>query len=183
MVVTMSTAAPPSDMQMKLTMIGDSGVGKTCLLLRYAHNPAASISFGIDFKTKTVEVDGALIHLQISDTTGKERLRTVNKSYFRDAQGILLVYDVTDQNSFESIRNFWISQIQQHADSSHVNTMLVGNKCDMSDKRIVSTEDGQKLAAEFGILFCECSAQTNINVGQAFEELATAVKDSISGQQ
>ena len=96
-------------------MIGDSGVGKTCLLLRYANDsfsPTFITTIGIDFKIKNVEVDGKRIKLQIWDTAGQERFRTITTSYFRGAQGILLVYDVTDRRSFESIRN-WISQIQQ----------------------------------------------------------------------
>jgi Ras-related protein Rab-8A len=176
----MSTASAPYDMQIKLLMIGDSGVGKTCLLLRYANDsfsPTFITTIGIDFKIKNVEVDGTRIKLQIWDTAGQERFRTITTSYFRGAQGILLVYDVTDRRSFESIRN-WISQIQQHADV-HVNKILVGNKCDMLDEKVVSTEEGQKLAAEFGIPFWECSAKTDINVDQSFQGLAAAVKDRL----
>lgn len=117
------------------------------------------------------------VTLQIWDTAGQERFRTITTSYFRGAQGILLVYDVTDRRSFESIRN-WINQIQQHADV-HVNKILVGNKCDMLDEKVVSTTEGQKLAAEFGIPFWECSAKTDINVDQSFQGLAAAVKDRL----
>mmetsp|Transcript_7027 Transcript_7027/g.10995 ORF Transcript_7027/g.10995 Transcript_7027/m.10995 type:complete len:207 (-) Transcript_7027:284-904(-) len=175
----MSQAAP-YDMQCKLLMIGDSGVGKTCLLLRYANDsfsPTFITTIGIDFKIKNVEVDGKRIKLQIWDTAGQERFRTITTSYFRGAQGILLVYDVTDRRSFESIRN-WISQIQQHADV-HVNKILVGNKCDMLDEKVVSTEEGQRLAKEFGVDFFECSAKNDINVEQSFLGLARAVKDRL----
>ena len=174
---------PPNanyDMQVKLLMIGDSGVGKTCLLLRYANDsfsPTFITTIGIDFKIKNVEVDGKRIKLQIWDTAGQERFRTITTSYFRGAQGILLVYDVTDRRSFESIRN-WISQIQQHADV-HVNKILVGNKCDMLDEKVVSTEEGQKLAKEFGVDFFECSAKNDINVEQSFLQVARAVKDRL----
>lgn len=167
-------------MQVKLLMIGDSGVGKTCLLLRYANEsftPTFITTIGIDFKIKNVDVDGKRIKLQIWDTAGQERFRTITTSYFRGAQGIILVYDVTDRRSFESIRN-WISQIQQHADV-HVNKMLVGNKCDMLDEKVVSTEEGQKLAKEFGIGFWECSAKNNINVEQCFVSVARDVKDRL----
>ena len=121
------SGAAPYDMQCKLLMIGDSGVGKTCLLLRYANDsfsPTFITTIGIDFKIKNIDVDGKRVKLQIWDTAGQERFRTITTSYFRGAQGILLVYDVTDRRSFESIRN-WISQIQQHADV-HVNKILVG---------------------------------------------------------
>lgn len=157
-----------------------AGVGKTCLLLRYANDsfsPTFITTIGIDFKIKNVEIDTKRIKLQIWDTAGQERFRTITTSYFRGAQGILLVYDVTDRRSFESIRN-WISQIQQHADV-HVNKILVGNKCDMLDEKVVSTEEGQKLAKEFGIEFWEASAKNDINVEQSFICLARAVKDRL----
>lgn len=176
----MSQASAPYDMQIKLLMIGDSGVGKTCLLLRYANDsfsPTFITTIGIDFKIKNVDIEGTRIKLQIWDTAGQERFRTITTSYFRGAQGILLVYDVTDRRSFESIRN-WISQIQQHADV-HVNKILVGNKCDMVDEKVVSTAEGQKLAAEFGIPFAEVSAKNDIKVDDSFQNLAKAVKDRL----
>jgi len=176
----MSSSSAPYDMQVKLLMIGDSGVGKTCLLLRYANDsfsPTFITTIGIDFKIKNVDIDGTRIKLQIWDTAGQERFRTITTSYFRGAQGILLVYDVTDRRSFESIRN-WISQIQQHADV-HVNKILVGNKCDMMDEKVVSTEEGSALAKEFGIPFAEVSAKTNIAVDDSFKSLATAVKERL----
>ena len=172
--------APNYDMQIKLLMIGDSGVGKTCLLLRYANDsfsPTFITTIGIDFKIKNIEVDQKRVKLQIWDTAGQERFRTITTSYFRGAQGIVLVYDVTDRRSFESIRN-WISQIQQHADV-HVNKILVGNKCDMLDEKVVSTEEGAKLADEFGMLFYEASAKTNVNVEKCFQSIAKDVKDRL----
>jgi len=179
-IVIMSQGNAPYDMQIKLLMIGDSGVGKTCLLLRYANDsfsPTFITTIGIDFKIKNIDIDGTRIKLQIWDTAGQERFRTITTSYFRGAQGILLVYDVTDRRSFESIRN-WISQIQQHADV-HVNKILVGNKCDMLDEKVVSTEEGEKLASEFGIQFWECSAKNDINVDQSFIGIGRSVKDRL----
>jgi len=176
----MASGSAPYDIQIKLLMIGDSGVGKTCLLLRYANDsfsPTFITTIGIDFKIKNIDIDGTKIKLQIWDTAGQERFRTITTSYFRGAQGILLVYDVTDRRSFESIRN-WISQIQQHADV-HVNKILVGNKCDMLDEKVVSTEEGEKLAKEFGIQFFECSAKNNINVDDSFVNIGRSVKDRL----
>mmetsp|Transcript_8950 Transcript_8950/g.16241 ORF Transcript_8950/g.16241 Transcript_8950/m.16241 type:complete len:204 (+) Transcript_8950:327-938(+) len=176
----MSRSDNPYDMQIKLLMIGDSGVGKTCLLLRYANDsfsPTFITTIGIDFKIKNVEIDTKRIKLQIWDTAGQERFRTITTSYFRGAQGILLVYDVTDRRSFDSIRN-WISQIQQHADVS-VNKILVGNKCDITEEKTVSTEEGQRLAKEYGIGFFEASAKNDINVEQSFISIARAVKDRL----
>jgi len=161
-------------------MIGDSGVGKTCLLLRYANDsfsPTFITTIGIDFKIKNIDIDGTKIKLQIWDTAGQERFRTITASYFRGAQGIVLVYDVTDRRSFESIRN-WISQTQQHADNQ-VNKILIGNKCDMLDEKVVSTEEGEKLAKEFGMPFWECSAKNNINVDESFIGIGRDVKNRL----
>jgi Ras-related protein Rab-8A len=161
-------------------MIGDSGVGKTCLLLRYSNDsfsPTFITTIGIDFKIKNIEIEDKRIKLQIWDTAGQERFRTITTSYFRGAQGIVRVYDVTDRRSFESIRN-WISQIQQHADI-HVNKILVGNKSDMFDEKVVSSNEGQKLADEFGMELWEASAKNNVNVEKCFLSIAKCVKSRL----
>jgi len=173
-------SAAPYDLQIKLLMIGDSGVGKTCLLLRYANDsfsPTFITTIGIDFKIKNIEIEGKRVKMQIWDTAGQERFRTITTSYFRGAQGIILVYDTTDRRSFESIRN-WISQIQQHADV-HANKILVGNKCDIVDEKVVSTEEAMKLAKEYNMAFFEASAKSDINVDQAFLTIAKAVKNRL----
>ena len=172
--------SPEYDYLFKLLLIGDSGVGKSCLLLRFAddtYTESYISTIGVDFKIRTIELDGKTIKLQIWDTAGQERFRTITTSYFRGAQGIVLVYDVTDRRSFESIRN-WISQIQQHADV-HVNKILLGNKCDMLDEKVVSTEEGQKLATEFGMEFWETSAKNDVNVEQSFSDIAKSVKNRL----
>ncbi|KAL4341336.1 hypothetical protein GQ457_08G012770 [Hibiscus cannabinus] len=120
------------DYLIKLLLIGDSGVGKSCLLLRFSDGSFTTsfiTTIGIDFKIRTVELDGKRIKLQIWDTAGQERFRTITTAYYRGAMGILLVYDVTDESSFNNIRN-WIRNIEQHA-SDNVNKILVGNKADM----------------------------------------------------
>ena len=113
--------------------------------------------------------------MQIWDTAGQERFRTITTSYFRGAQGILLVYDVTDRQTFTSIRN-WVAQIQMHADVN-VNKILIGNKCDMADQRVVTTAEGEALAKEYNIQFFETSAKQDINVEKSFITIATEVKD------
>jgi Ras-related protein Rab-8A len=168
------------DIQIKLLMIGDSGVGKTCLLLRYANDsfsPTFITTIGIDFKIKNIQLDGKRIKLQIWDTAGQERFRTITTSYFRGAQGILLVYDVTDRQTFVSIRN-WVAQIQMHADVN-VNKILIGNKCDMTDQRAVTFEEGEALAKEYNIQFFETSAKQDINVEKSFINIATEVKERL----
>eukprot|EP01097_Dermamoeba_algensis_P006747 TRINITY_DN420_c0_g1_i5.p1 TRINITY_DN420_c0_g1~~TRINITY_DN420_c0_g1_i5.p1 ORF type:complete len:217 (-),score=38.65 TRINITY_DN420_c0_g1_i5:167-817(-) len=165
------------DYLIKLLLIGDSGVGKSCLLLRFSDDsftPSFITTIGIDFKIRTIELDGKKIKLQIWDTAGQERFRTITTAYYRGAMGILLVYDVTDEKSFGNIRN-WIRNIEQHA-TSDVNKILIGNKCDMVDKKVVDTERGQALANEFGIKFLETSAKNNINVEEAFFTLARDIK-------
>ena len=170
------------DLQIKLLMIGDSGVGKTCLLLRYANDsfsPTFITTIGIDFKIKTVCLDSTVVKLQIWDTAGQERFRTITVSYFRGAQGILLVYDVCDRKSFENISN-WISQIEAHADVNVIK-VLVGNKCDSDPGKIqVSEAEGQALADEYGIKFFLTSAKNDIRVTQAFESVARDVMTRIN---
>ncbi|XP_048597073.1 ras-related protein RABE1a isoform X1 [Brassica napus] len=138
-------AAPPAraradyDYLIKLLLIGDSGVGKSCLLLRFSDGSFTTsfiTTIGIDFKIRTIELDGKRIKLQIWDTAGQERFRTITTAYYRGAMGILLVYDVTDESSFNNIRN-WIRNIEQHA-SDNVNKILVGNKADMDESKRVS---------------------------------------------
>ncbi|KAG0243449.1 ras family-domain-containing protein [Mortierella sp. GBAus27b] len=173
----MSTKSAAYDYLIKLLLIGDSGVGKSCLLLRFSDDsftPSFITTIGIDFKIRTIELDGKRIKLQIWDTAGQERFRTITTAYYRGAMGILLVYDVTDERSFSNIRN-WFSNIEQHA-SEGVNKILIGNKCDMPDKKVISKDQGQALADEFGIKFLETSAKSNICVEEAFFSLARDIK-------
>ncbi|CAN1275103.1 Ras-related protein RABE1c [Linum perenne] len=181
-------AAPPAraradyDYLIKLLLIGDSGVGKSCLLLRFSDGSFTTsfiTTIGIDFKIRTIELDGKRIKLQIWDTAGQERFRTITTAYYRGAMGILLVYDVTDESSFNNIRN-WIRNIEQHA-SDNVNKILVGNKADMDEsKRAVPTAKGQALADEYGIKFFETSAKTNLNVEEVFFSIARDIKQRLA---
>ncbi|GMP50236.1 hypothetical protein CsSME_00016936 [Camellia sinensis var. sinensis] len=170
------------DYLIKLLLIGDSGVGKSCLLLRFSDDSFTTsfiTTIGIDFKLRTIELDGKRIKLQIWDTAGQERFRTITTAYYRGAMGILLVYDVTDESSFNNIKN-WIKNIEQHA-SDNVNKILVGNKADMDEsKRAVPTSWGQALADEYGIKFFETSAKTNLNVEQVFFSIARDIKQRLA---
>ncbi|XP_072349048.1 ras-related protein Rab-8B-like isoform X1 [Scyliorhinus torazame] len=156
----------------KLLLIGDSGVGKTCLLFRFcddAFNTTFISTIGIDFKIKTVEFDGKKIKLQIWDTAGHERFRTITSAYYRGAMGIMLVYDITQEKSFDNVKN-WIRDIEEHA-STDVERMILGNKCDVNEKRKVPKERGEKLAIDYGIKFLETSAKSSLNVEEAFSTL------------
>mmetsp|Transcript_420 Transcript_420/g.1153 ORF Transcript_420/g.1153 Transcript_420/m.1153 type:complete len:170 (+) Transcript_420:761-1270(+) len=127
---------------------------------------------------KKMLIDNKWVKLQIWDTAGQERFRTITNAYYRGAMGILLVYDVTDESSFNNIRN-WISNIQQNASES-VNKILIGNKCDMDEsKRVVSFARGKALADEFGLSFFETSAKNNVQVDDSFTTLAREVKDRL----
>ncbi|KAJ3337305.1 GTP-binding protein [Gonapodya sp. JEL0774] len=155
----------------------ECSVGKSCLLLRFSDDsftPSFITTIGIDFKIRTVDLDGKRVKLQIWDTAGQERFRTITTAYYRGAMGILLVYDVTDERSFNNVRN-WIRNIEQHA-TEGVNKVLIGNKCDMTDKRQVTKEQGQALADEYGIRFVETSAKSNQGVEEAFLALARDIK-------
>merc|ERR1719394_1272371 len=140
------------DYLFKLLLIGDSGVGKTCVLFRFsedAFNATFISTIGIDFKIRTIELDGKKIKLQIWDTAGQERFRTITTAYYRGAMGILLVYDVTDERSFQNIRN-WMRNIEQHA-ADNVDKILIGNKADMQADRMVEKQKGADLAQEYNI--------------------------------
>ncbi|KAJ2868081.1 AdoMet-dependent rRNA methyltransferase spb1 [Coemansia aciculifera] len=168
------------DYLMKLLLIGDSGVGKSCVLLRFSDDsftPSFITTIGIDFKIRTIELDGKRIKLQIWDTAGQERFRTITTAYYRGAMGILLVYDVTDERSFNNIEN-WYKNVEHYA-SEGVNKILIGNKCDIEGSRAVSKESGQKLADELGIKFLETSAKSNTNVDEAFITLARDIKERL----
>jgi len=179
------------DYLFKLLLIGDSGVGKTCLLFRFsddAFNTTFISTIGIDFKIKTVEVDGKKIKLQIWDTAGQERFHTITTSYYRGAMGIMLVYDITQEKTFDNIAK-WLRNIDEHA-SEGVERMILANKCDMNDKRMVSQEKGDGIARDHNIKFYETSAKENINVEEAFMKLtedilrkheAGAVKEQTTG--
>lgn len=159
----------------RLLTLGDSGAGKSSLLLRYTTDEFIveyMPTIGIDFRLKKVEIEGKTVTVQVWDTAGQERFRTITHNYYRGAHGIALVYDITKEQSFLNIRK-WIQDVNHYAESS-VNLVLIGNKCDLED-RAVSTERGQALADEFGIPFYEASAKAGTMVDEAFSALVTVV--------
>uniref|UniRef100_A0A3P8ZHI3 Ras-related protein SEC4 n=1 Tax=Esox lucius TaxID=8010 RepID=A0A3P8ZHI3_ESOLU len=135
---------------------------------------------GIDFKIRTIELNGKRVKLQIWDTAGQERFRTITTAYYRGAMGIMLVYDICNEKSFENIKN-WIRNIEEHA-SSDVEKMILGNKCDMTDRRQVSRERGEKLAIDYGVKFLETSAKSSLNVEEAFYTVARDIMDSLDSK-
>jgi Ras-related protein Rab-1A len=169
---------PEYDYLFKLLLIGDSGVGKSCLLLRFAddtYTESYISTIGVDFKIRTIELDGKTIKLQIWDTAGQERFRTITSSYYRGAHGIIVVYDITDQESFNNVKQ-WLQEIDRYA-CENVNKLLVGNKCDLSAKRAVEHNSAKDYADQLGIPFLETSAKSATNVEQAFLTMAAEIKN------
>ncbi|XP_004520407.1 PREDICTED: ras-related protein Rab-35-like [Bactrocera latifrons] len=152
----------------KLLIIGDSGVGKSSLLIRFSDDTFAGTyitTIGVDFKIRTVVIDGLRIKLQIWDTAGQERFRTITSTYYRGTHGVIIVYDVTNGESFANVRR-WLDEIQNNCDV--VNKVLVGNKNDDPDRKVVITEDAQRFARQMDIELFETSAKDNIDVEEMF---------------
>jgi len=155
-------------------LLGDSCTGKTCLLIRYKDGTFMNNNFistvGIDYRNKLVEVDKYRVKLQIYDTAGQERFRSITSSYYRDADALLLTYDVTNRLSFENIRN-WLAQVKEYAKPT-VQIILVGNKIDLASQRKIKAEEARQLAQAYAIPYIETSAKNGHNVSEAFNELA-----------
>jgi len=173
--------SPEYDYLFKLLLIGDSGVGKSCLLLRFAddtYTESYISTIGVDFKIRTIELDSKTIKLQIWDTAGQERFRTITSSYYRGAHGIIVVYDVTDQESFNNVKQ-WLHEIDRYA-SENVNKLLVGNKSDLTSRRVVDYNTAKEFADGLGIPFLETSAKNATNVEQAFLTMANEIKNRMA---
>uniref|UniRef100_A0A6P7FRQ5 small monomeric GTPase n=1 Tax=Diabrotica virgifera virgifera TaxID=50390 RepID=A0A6P7FRQ5_DIAVI len=166
------------DIYGKVMLLGDSGVGKTCILMRFREGTFLSGNFistvGVDFRTKVVTVDNTKVKLQIWDTAGQERFRSVTHAYYRDAHALLLLYDVTNKTSFDNIRA-WLGEIREYAQDDVV-IMLLGNKADCGIERAVRREDGERLAREYNVAFMETSAKSGQNVELAFVAVARELK-------
>ncbi|KAN0019028.1 hypothetical protein ACTFIV_008065 [Dictyostelium citrinum] len=160
----------------KILLIGDSAVGKTSLLLRFADNSFQETSVNmtsVDYKNKNIVIDGRTFNLQIWDTAGQERFRTITSSFYRGAHGVLVCYDVTDQLTYNNVR-LWMQEIQRYAVLG-VSRVLVGNKCDLEDRKIVNTSIAREYADSLGIPFMEASAATGVNVEDAFMAMANEI--------
>ena len=161
------------DFIFKVLLLGNSDVGKSSLILRYVDQVWSDTfvpTIGVDFKVKTLELQNKQIKMQIWDTAGQERFRNVISSYFRGAHGILLIYDVTNRDSFKNLES-WLIEIEKNA-SENVLKILIGNKNDLVDDKEIKTEEGQAFANRNGMQFIETSAKENTNVTEAFECLA-----------
>jgi len=162
----------------KILLVGDSGVGKSCLLLRYTDNSFSETfisTIGVDFKIKTILVDGKTVKLQIWDTAGQERFKTITSSYYRGSDGIFIVYDITDPVSFNNLR-VWLNEIDRYMGKGGYKVLLVGNKADQVSSRAVQTAEAEEYASQLGCEFFETSAKENSNVEEIFEALSRSLK-------
>ncbi|KAG2542847.1 ras-related protein Rab11D-like [Panicum virgatum] len=172
----MAGAGEKVDYVFKVVLIGDSAVGKSQILARFARNEFSldsKATIGVEFQTRTLVIDHRSVKAQIWDTAGQERYRAVTSAYYRGALGALLVYDITRRQSFDHIPR-WLDELRAHADKNIV-IMLVGNKSDLEEQRAVSTEDAKEFAEKENLFFLETSALQATNVESAFQTVLTEI--------
>jgi small GTP-binding protein len=169
------------DYLFKVVLIGDSGVGKSNLLSRFTRNEfnlESKSTIGVEFATRSVNIDGKTIKAQIWDTAGQERYRAITSAYYRGAVGALLVYDIAKHPTYENVER-WLKELRDHADASIV-IMLVGNKSDLRHLRAVPTDEARSFAERNGVSFIETSALDSSNVEQAFIQILTSIHRIVS---
>lgn len=167
----------------KLLIIGDSGVGKSCILQRFAGENFSGTyisTIGVDFKIRTLTIDDERVKLQVWDTAGQERFRTITSTYYRGTHGVIIVYDVTNPESFANVKR-WLYEIDQNCDS--VSRILVGNKDDIVAKKVILTSDAKKLAEQLGIQLFETSARDGKNIEEMFLAMTRLVLRAKKDQQ
>ncbi|XP_037639736.1 RAB11a, member RAS oncogene family, like [Sebastes umbrosus] len=172
------------DYLFKVVLIGDSGVGKSNLLSRFTRNEfnlESKSTIGVEFATRSIQVEGKTIKAQIWDTAGQERYRAITSAYYRGAVGALLVYDIAKHLTYENAER-WLKELQDHADSNIV-IMLVGNKSDLRHLRAVPTDEAKAMAEKHGLSFLETSALDSSNVELAFQTILTAIYNIVSQRQ
>jgi len=164
----------------KYIIIGDTGVGKSCLLLQFTDKrfqPVHDLTIGVEFGARLINIDNHQIKLQIWDTAGQESFRSITRSYYRDAAGALLVYDITRRESFNHLGR-WLEEARQNG-NPNMTIMLIGNKSDLEHRRAVSTKEGEIFAQENGLVFMETSAKSAANVEMAFIQTAEHIYGKI----
>ncbi|KAL3627316.1 Ras-related protein RABA5a [Castilleja foliolosa] len=169
------------DYLFKIVLIGDSAVGKSNLLARFARDefyPNSKSTIGVEFQTQKMEINGKEVKAQIWDTAGQERFRAVTSAYYRGAVGALVVYDISRRQTFESVGR-WLNELHTHSDMNVV-TILVGNKSDLREAREVTTGEGKALAEAQGLFFIETSALDSSNVASAFQTVVKEIFNILS---
>lgn len=180
----MGTREDEYDYLFKVVLIGDSGVGKSSLLSRFTRNEfnlESKSTIGVEFATRSIEVDGKTIKAQIWDTAGQERYRAITSAYYRGAVGALLVYDIAKHLSYENVER-WLRELRDHADQN-ILIMLVGNKSDLRHLRSIPTEEAKAFAEKNGLSFIETSALDSTNVEPAFQNILTEIYRIVSQKQ
>ena len=166
----------------KVLLLGDTTVGKTCFLMKYTDKTFQDIhmaTIGLDYRLKSMKLkSGKNIKLQIWDTAGQDRFRAITKNYYKGSHGIILIYDVTNIQTFENVKS-WVNQIREEA-STNVIIYIAANKIDMEEERKVSKEEGEKLAQELGFPFMETSAKSGVNINETFDDLVERI-DKVYG--
>ncbi|XP_005051888.1 PREDICTED: ras-related protein Rab-11A [Ficedula albicollis] len=177
-------SAPQELKELVVVLIGDSGVGKSNLLSRFTRNEfnlESKSTIGVEFATRSIQVDGKTIKAQIWDTAGQERYRAITSAYYRGAVGALLVYDIAKHLTYENVER-WLKELRDHADSNIV-IMLVGNKSDLRHLRAVPTDEARAFAEKNGLSFIETSALDSTNVEAAFQTILTEIYRIVSQKQ
>ena len=172
------------DKTFNILLLGDSKVGKTSLIMRFSdnvYNPVHITTIGIDFKIKTVTLsNGKQIKLKIWDTAGQERFRTLTNNYFKNAHGIIIAYDCTEKKSYDGIKA-WVEQIKNNGKNS-IPALILGNKCDLEEDKVVQEKDGRDIAKTYGMDFFETSSKTGYNVQESFLHLVEKVYASFDDE-
>ncbi|XP_039131939.1 ras-related protein Rab2BV-like [Dioscorea cayenensis subsp. rotundata] len=169
------------DYLFKIVLIGDSGVGKSNILSRFTRNEfclESKSTIGVEFATRTLQIEGKTVKAQIWDTAGQERYRAITSAYYRGAVGALLVYDITKRQTFDNVQR-WLRELRDHADSNIV-IMMAGNKSDLKHLRSVQEDDAQEFAEKEGLFFLETSALESLNIEKAFQTILTEIYHIVS---
>ena len=168
----------------KVLLLGNSYVGKTCILLRFSedtYNDDYEVTIGLNYRIKTLNIDNNPIRMQIWDTSGEEKFKAIAKNFYRGAHGVLLIYDICEKNSFLDVKS-WIEQIIENTDNDDIVMILCGNKCDMEKERNISKNEGENLANSYKIPFFECSAKENINIDEIFNTMAKNIYEKVGNR-
>jgi len=169
------------DYLFKVVTVGDCGVGKSNLLMKYVNNIFIldnKTTIGVEFYVKNIEINDKIIKVQLWDTGGQERYRAITNAYYRGSQGCILVYDITRRETYDNIKK-WLIEINDNVDYKHIPIILVGNKSDLKNLRSISTEEAKIFAKENNLLFIETSALDSTNVNNAFEEIIKDIYNNL----